>query len=89
MRRDEWLGTLEMVIGLGMLASFLVLLLVPSVVRLIFELPWAIGTPRVLPSFGLHPHWIAEVRYAPTLMMLGTCAALAVCYRWLTSRRRS
>ena len=89
MRRDHWLGALELVIGLGMLTAFVVVLLVPALVRLLFELPWAIGTPRVLPGFGIHPHWIAEVRYAPSLMMVGILAALAVCYRWLTSRRRS
>ena len=88
-RRDQWLGTLELLVGLAMFASFLVILLVPGLVRLVTELPWAIGAPRWLPTFGLHPHWVAEARYAPTLMMLGTCAALVVCYRWLQSRGRS
>lgn len=89
MRRDDWLGTLELLIGLGVFLSFVVILLIPSLARLLIELSWTFGAPRWLPTFGLHPHWVAEARYAPTLVMLGTCAALAVCYRWLSTRGRS
>ena len=89
MWRHRVLATLELLIGLGMLLGFIVVLLIPAVVHLLFELPWAIGTPRALPSFGVNPHLIAEARYAPSLVVLAAGAALAVCYRWLTSRRRS
>ena len=88
MRRDRLLGTIELLIGLAMLVGFIVILFIPALVNLALELPWAIGTPRSLPSFGVNPHLIAEARYAPTLVVLAAGAALAVCYRWLTSRRR-
>jgi uncharacterized BrkB/YihY/UPF0761 family membrane protein len=89
MRREKLLASVELVIGLGMLVGFVVLLLVPALGRVIVELPWTVGTPRALPGFGVNPHWVAEARYAPSLVVLSACAALAVCYRWLTSRRRS
>ena len=87
MRRDNFLAIVELAMGLGVALGFLILI-TPAMVRLASELLWAIGTPRTLPGFGIHPHWVAEARYAPSLVAFGACAALAVCYRWLTVRRR-
>jgi uncharacterized BrkB/YihY/UPF0761 family membrane protein len=88
MRRDNLLAGLELLIGLGMLLGFLVVLVVPGAVRLALELPWALGAPLTPPGFGLNPHRFAEARYVPSLVALTGCAVLALCYRWLTSRRR-
>lgn len=88
MRRDGLLATIELAMGLGMLASFVLLLLVPAAAQLLLELPWAIGALR-MPAFGIHPHWVAEARYAPALVVLAGFTALVACCRWLASRRRS
>ncbi len=88
MRRDNLLAAIELVIGLAMVIGFLVILVAPAAARLLIELPWALGTPSTLPGFGVNPHVFAEARYAPSLVVLSAGAALAVCYRWLTSRRR-
>ena len=88
MRRDNLLAALELMFGLGMLMAFVIVLAVPAAFRLLTELPWAIGMPQSPPGFGINPHRLAEARYAPSLAVLGACAALVVWYRWLTSRRR-
>ena len=85
--RDRLFAALELLIGLGMLVGFVVFLLAPSVVRLLAELPWMLGGLQV-PGFWIHPHRVAEARLMPSLLVLGSCAALLVCYRWLSSRRR-
>jgi len=87
MRREGFLAAIELALAIGVALAFLVLL-TPAAFRMLSELIWALGTPRSLPAFGLHPHWVAEARYAPSLVLLAGCAALAVCYRWLTARRR-
>ena len=88
MRRDNLLAGLELLIGLSMLLGFLLVLLVPGAVRFALELPWVLGAPSTPPGFGLNPHWFAEARYVPSLVALTGCAVLALCYRWLMSRRR-
>lgn len=88
MRADKLLAGLELLIGLAMLGGFLLVLFVPASVRFVLELPWALGVPLSPPGFGLNPHRLAEARYVPSLVALAGCAVLALCYRWLTSRRR-
>jgi hypothetical protein len=88
MRRPDLLAAVELAIGIGMLAGFLGILFMPATFRFLVELFWAIGLPHDPPGFGINPHRVAEARYAPSLAVLAACAALAVCYRWLTSRRR-
>ncbi len=88
MRRQRALGALELAIGLGMLGGFAILLAVPALARMAVDLAWGLRNPGLLPRFGLHPHWAAEAQYAPSLVILVACAALALCYRWLMSRRR-
>lgn len=88
MRQDKLFAAIELAAGLGMIVGFIALLLIPTVVQLVVELPWLLRSPWAPPGFGLNPHWLAEVQYAPSFLVLGACAVLAACYVWLTSRRR-
>jgi hypothetical protein len=87
-RHEDIFAVLELAFGLAMLIGFVGLLLLPAGLRVLTELPWTIGLPHSLPGFGINPHHLAEARHAPALVVLGGCAGLAVCYRWLQSRRR-
>lgn len=88
MRRDDLLGTFELLTGLGMLFGFILILGAPALWQLLNDLVWAVGAQRSFPTFGINPHWVAGARYAPSLLVLTACAALVVCYRVLTIRRR-
>jgi len=88
MRRDDLLGTFELLTGLTMLVGFVLILGIPALWQLLNDLVWAVGAQRALPTFGINPHWVAGARYAPSLLVLTACAALVVCYRVLTLRRR-
>ena len=87
-RRHNILAVVELAVGAGMLAGFMLLLVVPALLTGLLELPWAFAMPTSLPGFGLNPHHFAGARYVPSLAVLAACAAVAVCYRWLASRRR-
>ncbi len=89
MRHEQFLPIIELLGGLSVLAAFVLLLVGPAAIRLAGELGWLLGSFPLTLSFGLHPHRLAEARYVPSLMFLGGSAALLVCYRWLSSRRRS
>jgi hypothetical protein len=71
-----------------MLIGFLVILAAPALARSMVDLTWALRTPAMFPRFGLNPHLAAEAQFAPPLIVLLACAGLALCYRWLTTRRR-
>ena len=87
-RRDRLCAIVELLAGLGMLVGFLLVLFVPALSRLATELPWIVGGLQV-PTLGINPHHVAGARQVPSLLVLVACAALLVCYRWLSSRRRN
>lgn len=90
MQRQQLAATIELVVGLGMLACFVALLAVPALIGALQEIPWLVrAPPRLpLPSFGLNPHLVAGAPYAPSLLVLMACATLAACFRWWLTRRR-
>jgi hypothetical protein len=88
MRHQRALAALELVIGVCMFAGFFAILAAPALARSLVDLTWALRTPAIFPRFGLNPHLAAEAQFAPPLIVLLTCAGLALGYRWLTTRRR-